>query len=70
MKNNKSKFTASMLAFFLGSFGFHWFYLGRPLKGFLYLIFVWTFIPAFLALIDFCWLIAMREDKFDLKFNC
>lgn len=64
----KSKFTASMLALFLGGFGFHKFYLNRPIQGLFYLLFFWTFIPAFLALIDFLVLAFMKEDSFRYKY--
>lgn len=40
-------------AFFLGGLGVHKFYSGKTVQGVLYLVFCWTFIPSFLALIDF-----------------
>lgn len=48
----KSKSTAIILAFFLGGFGAHKFYLNRPMAGILSILFCWTFIPAILALIE------------------
>jgi TM2 domain-containing membrane protein YozV len=48
----KSRVTAGVLALFLGGIGVHKFYLGKVGQGFLYLIFVWTFIPAIVALIE------------------
>ncbi|MEA1568161.1 NINE protein, partial [Salmonella enterica] len=39
----KSRIAAALLAFFLGGFGVHKFYLGKIGQGFLYLIFCWTF---------------------------
>lgn len=65
----KTQFTASMLALFLGSLGFHWFYLGKAGRGFAYLLFCWTFIPSFLALIDFISFLVMKKETFDAKFN-
>ncbi|KPS90936.1 hypothetical protein AN697_28135, partial [Enterobacter cloacae subsp. cloacae] len=49
----KSRIAAALLAFFLGGFGAHKFYLGKIGQGFLYLIFCWTFIPAIIAFIEF-----------------
>jgi len=41
-----------LLAFFLGCFGIHHFYLGRIGLGVLYCCFCWTGIPAILGLIE------------------
>lgn len=65
----KSKSTTVLLAFFLGGLGIHRFYLGQSGKGILYLIFCWTLIPAFIALIDFFTFIFMSEDNFNYKYN-
>lgn len=65
----KSKTTATVLCFFLGGFGIHRFYLGQTGLGLLYLIFFWTFIPAFIALIDFIVLLLMSEETFNQKYN-
>lgn len=48
----KDRITAALLAFFLGGIGGHKFYLGQAGMGILYLLFFWTFIPAFVALIE------------------
>ncbi|MEN9920083.1 MAG: hypothetical protein RL662_2519 [Bacteroidota bacterium] len=65
----KSKTTAAILAIFLGGIGVHRFYLNQIGVGILYLIFCWTFIPLIVSLIDFIWLLAMDENRFNLKFN-
>lgn len=65
----KTQFKASMLALFLGSLGFHWFYLGKSGRGFAYMLLVWTFIPSFLALIDFFVILSMKKERFDAKYN-
>ena len=39
-----------LLMFFLGSFGIHYFYEGKNLKGILSILFSWTFIPAIISL--------------------
>jgi len=65
----KDKTTAALIAFFLGGFGAHRFYLGQTGLGFLYLVFCWTLIPAVIALIDFIVFLAMSKESFDLKYN-
>ena len=65
----KSKSTTVVLAFFLGGLGIHRFYLGQSGKGFMYLLFCWTFIPAVIALFDFFGFIMMSENNFNMKYN-
>lgn len=65
----KNKTTAAVLAFFLGGIGGHRFYLGQVGKGIIYLIFCWSFIPAFVAFIDFIIFLTMSEDSFNMKYN-
>ncbi len=65
----KSKTTAVIVTLFLGGLGGHKFYLGETGKGFLYLIFCWTFIPGILAFIDLISLLLMGQERFDLKYN-
>lgn len=48
-----NKVVYCLLALFLGGFGAHKFYCGRTGMGILYLVFCWTFIPAFIAFIEF-----------------
>jgi len=43
---------AAVLAFTLGTFGVHWFFLGNRRRAFFYLIFFWTGIPTILGIID------------------
>lgn len=65
----KDKVAAALLAFFLGGFGAHRFYLGQTGKGILYLVFCWTLIPSFIAFIDFIVFLTMSKENFDLKYN-
>ena len=65
----KDKNTAALLAFFLGGLGAHRFYLGQTGLGFVCLIFCWTFIPAFIALIDFVLFLTMSKESFDRKYQ-
>jgi len=55
---------AILLALFLGGFGAHHFYLGRTGLGVLYLVFFWTLIPAFVALVE-CFLLSARVQRYN-----
>jgi len=65
----KDKNVAALLAFFLGTFGIHRFYLGQIGLGIAYALFFWTGIPAILGFIDAIVLFAMDRDRFDMKYN-
>ena len=65
----KDKNLAALLAFFFGGIGAHKFYLGQIGWGVLYFIFCWTFIPQFVAFIEFIMLALMDEDEFNRRFN-
>ncbi len=65
----KSKSTAIIFCFFLGSIGIHKFYLGENLAGILYLLFCWTWIPAIIAFFEFFSLIFMSDTDFNIKYN-
>lgn len=66
---NRSKGVALLLCLFLGGLGIHRFYLGQTGLGFVYLLFCWTFIPAFIALIDLLVILVMSSREFELRFN-
>lgn len=51
--SNCSRLAAALLAFFLGGFGAHRFYVGKTTSAVLMLLFCWTGIPSIIALIDF-----------------
>jgi TM2 domain-containing membrane protein YozV len=65
----KNRIVAALLAFFLGGFGLHKFYLGQIGWGVLYLIFSWTFIPSIVAFFETIGLLATSDEKFDRQFN-
>lgn len=65
----KSYPSAILLAFFLGGFGVHKFYLGRIGEGFLYFLFCWTFLPALLGFVDGIILISMGKEKFETIYH-
>jgi TM2 domain-containing membrane protein YozV len=65
----KRKSTAAILAFLLGAFGVHRFYLGQTGLGIVYLLFFWTVIPSIVALVDFVLFLTMSDEAFDAKYN-
>jgi TM2 domain-containing membrane protein YozV len=79
----RDRLAASLLAFFLGGFGGHWFYLGRRDWGRWYLtgwLLSWALTPIFvgwvgvmvvgcLCLYDFVHLIAMEPAEFEARYN-
>lgn len=48
----KSKTIGYLLAIFLGGIGAHLFYYKKYIRGIIYLVFCWTYIPVFLGWID------------------
>ena len=56
---------ALILCILLGGIGAHQFYAGKVGTGLVYLLFCWTFIPFFLAFIDFIVILngTFRDDK-------
>lgn len=64
----KNRYVAAILAFFLGGFGVHKFYLGKWI-GIIYLALCWTYIPAIVALIEGILYLVNGEDAFNEKYN-
>lgn len=67
--NGKSRVVAALLAFFLGWFGAHKFYLNRGGWGLIYLIFFWTGIPALVAFVECILFLVMSDAEFDFKYG-
>lgn len=68
-RNIKDKNVAAVLAFFLGTFGIHRFYLGQIWIGILHCIFMATTIPTIVGFIDAMVLLSMDQERFDEKYN-
>jgi TM2 domain-containing membrane protein YozV len=66
MKNKK---LASLLAFTLGIFGVHRFYLQQKKLGWLYLGFSWTLIPLLISFIDGISFIFMSYATFNRRYT-
>lgn len=65
----KNRIAAALLAFFLGGFGAHKFYLGKIGLGFLYLVFCWTMIPSIIAFIEFIIYLCETDEKFEERYE-
>jgi TM2 domain-containing membrane protein YozV len=66
--HRKSRGVAAVLAFFLGGFGIHRFYLGQW-WGLFYLLFFWTFIPAIVAFVECIVFLCTSEDSWAEKYG-
>lgn len=66
--SKKNKVIAGLLAFFLGGFGAHKFYLGNIKWGVIYLLLVWTYIPTIIGMISGVRYFVMSEEKFKEKY--
>ena len=60
---------AAALAFSLGAFGLHRFYLEEHGRGIAYAAFFWTFIPLLLSIRDGMRYLTMEEGRFDAAYN-
>lgn len=67
MSGMKNKLAAALLAIFLGDFGAHKFYLGKPGTGLIYLLFFWTGIPAVIGIIEGILYLLSSEEEFQRK---
>lgn len=65
----KNKLAAGLLAIFLGDFGAHKFYLGKPGTGLIYLLFFWTGIPAVIGVIEGIIYLLSSEEDFQRKYS-
>jgi len=65
----RNKTIAALLAFCLGGFGIHKFYLGENFSGIMYILFSWTFIPTILGFISGIKYIMTSEESFDREYN-
>lgn len=63
----KNRLTAAILGIILGCIGAHHFYLGNNLKGVIYLIFCWTYIPTLLGIIEGIMLLTQSDEDFAFK---
>ena len=64
----KSPVVAGLLALFLGGFGIHYFYMGKPVPGIIFLLFCWTLIPAIIAFLQAIIYFCTSEEQFNRKY--
>jgi len=64
----KSRGLAIVLAFFLGGFGVHKFYLGKPGLGIVYFLLSWTLIPSVIALIETVIYLFTSDEQFKARY--
>jgi TM2 domain-containing membrane protein YozV len=67
-RTSRNKTSAGVFALVLGGLGIHKFYLGQTAAGILYLLFCWTFIPAFIAFVEGIILLTMSDEAFAEKY--
>lgn len=65
----KEKNIAAVLALFLWGAWIHKFYLWKIIQWILYLVFIWTFIPAILGVLEWISYLSMKKEDWDYKFN-
>jgi TM2 domain-containing membrane protein YozV len=69
VRGMKSRGVTAALAILLGGLGVHYFYLERPGKGLISLLFCWTFIPAIWGLVFGINVMTMTDDRFHKTFR-
>jgi TM2 domain-containing membrane protein YozV len=67
--SGKSRMIAALLAFFLGGFGIHKFYMGSWKWGIVFLVFFWTYIPCIIGIIESIIYSTMSDETFAEKYS-
>ena len=67
-KGTKNRGIAALLAFLVGGFGVHRFYLGQW-WGVFYLLLVWTMIPGLISVIEAIVFLCTSDKSWDDKYN-
>lgn len=69
LRRIKDRLAAAIIAFGLGWFGMHKFYLGRCGWGLIYLIFSWSALPLIASIVEGVLYLLMSDEEFDFKYN-
>ncbi|MBW6454551.1 MAG: NINE protein [Trueperaceae bacterium] len=64
----KNRMTAGLLSLLLGGIGAHKFYLGSWGWGLVYLVFVWTYIPVIVGVVEGIILLSMSDEQFHERY--
>ena len=68
-RSERNRVVAALLAFFLGGFGVHKFYLGRIVWGVVYLLFCWTCVPTVVAFVEGILYLTQSDEAFAAKYG-
>lgn len=68
LNDKRNYMAAALLAIFLGGIGAHKFYMGKPLKGLIYFVFCWTWIPSVIGVIEGIKYLFEGQNKFSERF--
>ncbi len=69
LKKPKSRVVAAILALCLGGLGAHHFYLGNYVRGIIYLVLCWTYIPTIVALVEGIIYLTQSDEVFASKYQ-
>ena len=69
LKRIKDRIAAAIIAFGLGAFGIHKFYLGKWGWGLIYLLFSITTLPLIISIVEGVLYLLMSDEEFDFKYN-
>lgn len=69
LKKGADKTALALLAFFLGAFGAHKFYVGKYVQGIFYFLFFWTGIPGLIAFVEFIIYLCTPAEKIAQKYT-
>lgn len=65
----RNRILAALFAMLLGGAGVHKFYLGDVKMGIVYLLFIWTMIPAIVGFIEGLIYLSMTDTAFQEKYG-
>ena len=69
LKRVKDRIATAIIAFGMGWFGMHKFYIGKWVWGVIYLIFSVTTLPLIISIVEGVLYLLMSGEEFDHKYN-